>query len=178
MKILRSPEMKTYRENMAKYAPNVDITGFIAINYYHAGLLQFEVMRQGARALAVLDEIVSLRKEIADLYGVPSFAHYVTKRRMVESPEKVTSFLDDVRNVVTEAEIRDLGHLADRDRNAVPYSDHGASDIFNRTRPPPPPPVPGPPTTATAGWPRRQWCSTTARRAWAARSSCRPASPS
>ncbi len=65
------------------------------------------------RNLAVLDEIVSLRKEIADLYGVPSFAHYVTKRRMVEIPEKVTSFLDDVRKVVTEAEIRDLGHLAE-----------------------------------------------------------------
>ena len=28
-------QMKTYRENMAKFAPNVDITGFIAINYYH-----------------------------------------------------------------------------------------------------------------------------------------------
>src|SRR6185436_2848572 len=58
-----------------------------------------------------LDEIVTLRKEIADLYGVPSFAHYVTKRNMVETPETVLRFLDDVRNVVTEAEIRDLAAL-------------------------------------------------------------------
>ncbi|HSP14300.1 MAG TPA: M3 family metallopeptidase [Thermoanaerobaculia bacterium] len=62
--------------------------------------------------LDILDEIVALRKEVADLYDVPSFAHYVTKRRMVENPETVLRFLDEVRNVVTEAEIRDLGELA------------------------------------------------------------------
>lgn len=62
--------------------------------------------------LATLDEIVALRKEIADLYDVPSFAHYVTKRRMVENPETVLSFLDEVLTVVTEAEIRDLAELS------------------------------------------------------------------
>lgn len=62
--------------------------------------------------LKLLDEIVALRKEIAVLYEVPSFAHYVTKRGMVENPETVLGFLDDVRNVVTEAELRDLGDLA------------------------------------------------------------------
>lgn len=41
------PHAKTYLENMAKYAPGRDVTGFIAINYYHAGLLQYEVMKQG-----------------------------------------------------------------------------------------------------------------------------------
>jgi len=41
------------------------------------------MLRGTQRNLGVLDEITSLRKEIADLYGVPSFAHYVTKRRMV-----------------------------------------------------------------------------------------------
>src|SRR5215212_801106 len=50
------------------------------------------------RNLDVLDEIVALRKEIADLYDVPSFAHYVTKRRMVENPETVKQFLEDVRS--------------------------------------------------------------------------------
>jgi thimet oligopeptidase len=70
-------------------------------------------LRGTARNLEVLDEIVALRKEIADLYEVPSFAHYVTKRRMVENPDRVTQFLDDVRNVVTEAELRDLSQLAE-----------------------------------------------------------------
>jgi thimet oligopeptidase len=70
-------------------------------------------LRGTERNLDVLDEIVALRKEIADLYEVPSYAHYVTKRRMVENPDTVTSFLDDVRNVVTEAELRDLSQLAE-----------------------------------------------------------------
>lgn len=70
-------------------------------------------LRGTPRNLDVMDEIVTLRKEIADLYEVPSYAHYVTKRRMVENPETVTRFLDDVRNVVTEAEVRDLGELAE-----------------------------------------------------------------
>src|SRR5713226_9577347 len=42
------------------------------------------------RNIEILDEIVKLRREIADLYGVPSYAHYVTKRHMVENPETVT----------------------------------------------------------------------------------------
>jgi ABC-type branched-subunit amino acid transport system substrate-binding protein len=48
-----SPQARAYIENMAKYAPGIDVTGFIAINYYHAGLLQFEVMRQGG----ILDDL-------------------------------------------------------------------------------------------------------------------------
>jgi thimet oligopeptidase len=65
------------------------------------------------RNLEIMDETVVLRKEIADLYGVPSFAHYVTKRRMVENPETVRRFLDEVRSVVTEAEIHDLAQLSE-----------------------------------------------------------------
>lgn len=65
------------------------------------------------RNVEILDEIVSLRHEIASLHGVPSYAHYVTKRRMVENPETVARFLDDVRNVVTAAEERDLKRLAE-----------------------------------------------------------------
>jgi thimet oligopeptidase len=68
--------------------------------------------RGTARNLDILDEIVALRKEIADLYGVPSYAHYVTKRRMVENPETVARFLDEVKSVVTECEVHDLGELA------------------------------------------------------------------
>ncbi|HUP48957.1 MAG TPA: M3 family metallopeptidase [Thermoanaerobaculia bacterium] len=65
------------------------------------------------RNLEVLDEIVALRKEIAGLYDVPSYAHYVTKRHMVENPETVVRFLDEVRSVVTEAEVRDLAQLSE-----------------------------------------------------------------
>ncbi|MEA3018701.1 MAG: branched-chain amino acid transport system substrate-binding protein [Actinomycetota bacterium] len=40
-----TPEMTAYRNNMAKYAPNVDITGFIAINYYHGGSVVYNVIK-------------------------------------------------------------------------------------------------------------------------------------
>ena len=69
--------------------------------------------RGTARNLEILDEIVKLRKEIADLYGVPSYAHYVTKRRMVENPDTVARFLDEVKSVVTECERHDLAQLAE-----------------------------------------------------------------
>jgi thimet oligopeptidase len=65
------------------------------------------------RNIEIMDEIVALRREIASLHGVPSFAHYVTKRRMVENPETVAEFLDEVKNVVTAAEVRDLRQLAE-----------------------------------------------------------------
>ena len=39
-------QMRIYRENMARYAPNVDITGFIAINYYHNGWLVYNMLKQ------------------------------------------------------------------------------------------------------------------------------------
>jgi ABC-type branched-subunit amino acid transport system substrate-binding protein len=41
-----SPAAKKYIENMARYAPGIDVTGFITINYYHAGLLQYEVIKK------------------------------------------------------------------------------------------------------------------------------------
>jgi len=42
----QTPQMKTYVDNMAKYAPNVDITGFIAINYYHTGWVVYNLIVQ------------------------------------------------------------------------------------------------------------------------------------
>ncbi|PYQ52278.1 MAG: Zn-dependent oligopeptidase, partial [Acidobacteria bacterium] len=67
--------------------------------------------RGAPRNIEILNEIVALRREIAELYGVPTFAHYVTKRRMVENPETVARFLDEVKTAVTDAELRDLDQL-------------------------------------------------------------------
>jgi hypothetical protein len=36
-RLFKSPEMELYRQNVAKYAPDIDYTGFIAVNYYHDG---------------------------------------------------------------------------------------------------------------------------------------------
>jgi thimet oligopeptidase len=71
-----------------------------------------ENMKRGtARNLVILDEVVKLRKELATLYGYPSYAHYVTKRRMSETPQAVNTFLDDVAKSVKDVEKRELDDL-------------------------------------------------------------------
>ena len=63
------------------------------------------------RNLEILEEIVVLRRELAALYDLPSYAHYVTRRRMAETPEAVARFLADVRTAVHRVERRDLDEL-------------------------------------------------------------------
>jgi len=65
----------------------------------------------GAKNLDLLDEIFRLRKELAGLYDLPSYAHYVLRRRMVEKPEVVFKFLGDVKAAVTELEKKDIEEL-------------------------------------------------------------------
>ena len=107
------------RDEAGNYTPGFDYPDYVPflMNAHDAEARKrywmANTLRGTARNLDVMDEIVALRKEIADLYEVPSYAHYVTKRRMVENPETVTKFLDDVRNAVTEAELRDIGELAE-----------------------------------------------------------------
>lgn len=63
------------------------------------------------RNLEILDRIVELRREVAGFYGLPSFAHLVTRRRMVRTPETVNGFLSSVASAVAEVEREDLGEL-------------------------------------------------------------------
>lgn len=72
-----------------------------------AGYLQ----RGGEENLRILDQITELRSEMARLYALPTFAHYVTRRRMVERPERVHTFLDEVLEAVQDREKRDLEEL-------------------------------------------------------------------
>jgi Zn-dependent oligopeptidase len=65
----------------------------------------------GAKNLDLLYEIFVLRKELAGLYGLPTFAHYVQRRKMVGSPEVVNKFLGDVKAAVAEVEKRELDDL-------------------------------------------------------------------
>lgn len=67
--------------------------------------------RGGKRNLEILNEIVTLRKQVATLHGVPSFAHKVTRNRMVENPATVHNFLNDVLSHVQTAEANDLAAL-------------------------------------------------------------------
>ncbi len=65
----------------------------------------------GAENLARMDEIFLLRKELAALYDLPSFAHYSLRRKMVEKPETVTKFLASVKDAVTELEKKEVEEL-------------------------------------------------------------------
>ena len=57
----------------------------------------------GAQNLDQLYEIFKLRQELAGLYGLPSYAQYALRRRMVETPEVVNRFLADVKTEKTDA---------------------------------------------------------------------------
>jgi thimet oligopeptidase len=65
----------------------------------------------GAANLALLDEIFALRQELAGLYGLPSFAAYSLRRKMVGKPETVTAFLASVKSAVTELERKEIEEL-------------------------------------------------------------------
>jgi Zn-dependent oligopeptidase len=63
------------------------------------------------RNLEILDEVVALRRELAHLYDLPSYAHFVLRRRMAGTPEAVRAFLAEVKIAVEDAERRDLEEL-------------------------------------------------------------------
>lgn len=67
--------------------------------------------RGGARNLAILEEVSSLRKELAALHGARTFAHHALKRRMAGTPETVHRFLDEVGATMAAAERRNLEEL-------------------------------------------------------------------
>jgi len=61
--------------------------------------------------LDLLGETTRLRREIAGLYGLPSYAHFATRRRMVEKPETVHRFLDEVKDKVRGLERKEIDEL-------------------------------------------------------------------
>lgn len=67
--------------------------------------------RGGARNIELLNQVAALRHEMAALFDLPSYAHYVARRRMVGKPEVVHKFLGEVMQAVREIEIRDLEDL-------------------------------------------------------------------
>jgi thimet oligopeptidase len=56
-------------------------------------------------------EIFKLRQELAGLYGLPSFADYALRRKMVQNPRTVMKFLDDVKGAVTDLEKKEIEEI-------------------------------------------------------------------
>jgi thimet oligopeptidase len=65
----------------------------------------------GAQNLKLLAEIAQLRREYAQLFGFASYADFVLRRRMAETPANTKDFLEGVRAAVTEREKRELEEL-------------------------------------------------------------------
>jgi thimet oligopeptidase len=65
----------------------------------------------GEANLKLLGEIAKLRREYAQLFGFKSFADFQLRRRMAENTVNTQRFLDEVKSVLTESELRDLGEL-------------------------------------------------------------------
>lgn len=76
----------------------------------------------GDENLRILGEAVRLRRELAGVFGLPSYAHYAIQRRMAGTPERVRQFLDQVRAKVAGAEARDVEILrqAKAEQTATP----------------------------------------------------------
>jgi len=75
--------------------------------YYRAKL------NEGGEAnLAILEKIFELRKELAGLYGLPSFAEYSLRRKMAHDPQTVEKFLASVHGAVAALERKELDELA------------------------------------------------------------------
>jgi thimet oligopeptidase len=83
-------------------------------------------MREGGTAnLELLGEIFRLRQELAALHGLPTFAHYSLRRKMVGTPEVVQKFLASVKDAVAELEKKEIDELrAEKARDlATPLAD-------------------------------------------------------
>ena len=67
---------------------------------------------QGGDAnLKLLGEIAQLRREYAQLFGFASYADFKLRRRMAKNTANTQRFLDEVKAVLTERELRDLEEL-------------------------------------------------------------------
>lgn len=65
----------------------------------------------GEQNLERLYEMFRLRKELAGLYGLATFADYVLRRKMVGDAQTVGKFLADVKAAVTDLEKKELEEL-------------------------------------------------------------------
>jgi thimet oligopeptidase len=65
----------------------------------------------GARNLQLLAQITRLRRDYAQLFGAASWAEFVTRRRMAETPARAEAFLAEVKAAVQGRELQELDEL-------------------------------------------------------------------
>ena len=73
---------------------------------------QFEFTNRGTpRNMEVLAQVVDLRREMAGLFGMKSYAQFSLRRKMAGTPQTVRRFLDDVKAQVREVAAKDVEEL-------------------------------------------------------------------
>lgn len=68
----------------------------------------------------ILEQLMALRFELAQLIGFDNYAALVTADKMVGSPERVAGFLEELKGYTTEANDRDYNILLERLRQDQP----------------------------------------------------------
>ena len=69
---------------------------------------------------AVLEKLLALRFELAQLLGYENYAQWVTADKMVGSPQRVESFLEELKGYTTESQGREYAMLLARLRQDKP----------------------------------------------------------
>jgi thimet oligopeptidase len=67
--------------------------------------------RGGEKNMSLMDQVMQLRRELAGMYGLNSYAEYATRRRMVENPQTVHKFLREVKRALREVEAKEIAEL-------------------------------------------------------------------
>lgn len=92
---------------------------------------QFAFNNRGTpKNLLILKEAMTLRKEMAGLFDLPSYADFAIRRRMAGSAQAVNKFLDEVRTAVTQSEKAEIEEL--RRFKAKTAGTPLASTVLNR----------------------------------------------
>jgi thimet oligopeptidase len=76
-------------------------------------LWRAKINEGGPDNLKLLAQIEQLRLEQAKLFGLSSYAEFVLRRRMVETPARAARFLDDVHAAVADDDRHDTAELRD-----------------------------------------------------------------
>lgn len=98
--------------------------------------------RGGQRNVQLLDKILRLRAEMAQMLGYPNPAAYEIEVRMAKSPETVKEFYAELRPLVREKALQDLEevraakreHTGDPDAVAQAWDEFFYEDLLRKTR--------------------------------------------
>jgi thimet oligopeptidase len=71
----------------------------------------------------LLRQLLARRFELAGLLGFENYAQFITADKMVGSPERVETFLEELKTYTAEAQDRDYGMLLERLRQDQPDAD-------------------------------------------------------